>query len=378
MPDERCRQQDSGAWYGRPTWTDPATGRRRYGHVSARTKRECLDRFEQARLAGKGGQARRDERQTVGAFLDEWLEAQRPRLRPGSWNGYEGIVRLHLKPALGHVLLARLTPAMVERAWVEMAAHGRNPPTVNAAHRLLSSALRAAERQGRIERNPCRLIDPPPAPRTEAASWGLSDLARFLAACEDDPLGACWALAVTTGLRRGELLALRWEDLDRQSLTLRVERQIDPQQAIAPPKTAASRRVVAITRDDLRRLDAHRARMEVALPGCPWMFPNARGRPRNPNAAGLAFTKLVERAGLPRLTLHGLRHTHATALFAAGVHPKGVQERLGHSSVQITLDRYSHAVAGLQHAALGALAETMRQDRAESVQCRNPDDEETA
>ena len=378
MPDERCRQQDSGAWYGRPTWTDPETGRRRYGHVSARTKRECLDRFEQARLAGKGGQQRRDERLTVGAFLDEWLDGLRPRMRPASWQSYEVTVRLHLKPALGHLLLARLTPAMVSRAWVEMAAHGRNPPTVATAHKVLASALKAAERQGRIPRNPCSLIDPPRAPRPEAASWGLADLARFLAACEDDPLGACWALAVTTGLRRGELLALRWEDLDRQALALRIERQVDPQRRLGAPKTAAGRRLVAITADDLRRLDAHRARMETALPGCPWMFPNPGGGLRNPHAAGVAFRRMVERVGLPRLTLHGLRHTHATALFAAGVHPKVVQERLGHSSVQITLDRYSHAVAGLQHAALDALAETMRQERAESVQCRNPDGEETA
>ncbi len=299
----------------------------------------------------------------LGAFLDQWLTQTGGRLSARTRERYASIIARHLKPALGERSLRALTPLQIQGYYGEaLGEAGLAPSTVRKHHHLLRKALGQAVRWGLLARNPAASVEPPKAVRREMRALDRRETAKLLAAAQGGRLYVPVLLAVTSGLRRGELLGLRWRDLDLENASLTVRQSLEETGAglgFKQPKTARSRRRVPLGETTVAALKRQRAAQEqerLALGELyrdqGLVFTRPEGSPLSPAAFSLAFTRLVRKCGLAGTRLHDLRHTHASLLLAQGVHPKIVSERLGHASVAITLDTYSHVLPGLQEAAV--------------------------
>jgi integrase len=233
--------------------------------------------------------------------------------------------------------------------------------TVRLTHAVLHRALNQALKWTLVPRNPAAAVDKPKAQRAEMRVWTVEQAQAFLAAIRDHRLYALYHLAITTGLRRGELLGLKWSDLDGDRLSVQRQLQRVPGAGLtlSEPKTARGRRSVTLARVDLAALRERREtqQRERLFAGDAWqdsglIFTTPKGTPCDPDNAGHTFRTLTLAVGLPPIRFHDLRHTAATIMLTRGVHPKVVQERLGHASIELTMDTYSHVVANMQaHAA---------------------------
>lgn len=324
--------------------------------------------------------------QTVSEFLvNEWLPTSRPpRVRPNTYRDRELIVQRYVGPRIGDVALQQLTPRHLADLYTDLLERGRirgegglSPKTVRGVHLVLSKALKEATRWGLIERNPADLVDPPSlrlvAARRRRAMrvWDSDQLRTFLESVATDRFYAFWLTAATTGMRRSELLGLRWSDVDLGAGTVVVNATLvagaDGPLFEEMQKTRAGHRTVSldagtveVLRTELERQEhdrrmAPRWRNEHGL-----VFVWDDGRHLNPDWVWHEFVRLTDDAGLPRVRFHDLRHTHATLLLRAGVNPRVVSERLGHSSVAFTLDTYAHVLPGMQAAAAEAFADLLR------------------
>ena len=303
----------------------------------------------------------------VDAFLARWLDATKPTVRPRTWQRYEQYVRLHATPALGPVRITNLGPHHLQALYSERLEAGFSPQTVVHLHRMLHRALSQAVRWGLVARNVTELVDPPRVPRKEMRALSPDEARRLLHAAQGNRFEALYTIAVTTGMREGELLALRWHDVDLDGRKLHVVGSLQNLPAegwtIVEPKTARSRRVVVFSEVGASALRRHRAmQAEHRLrAGDEWIdndlvFPNRFGKPMLPsNLLIRSFHPLLAKANLPRVRFHDLRHTAASLLLDQGIHPKIVSEMLGHSSVGITLDLYSHVTPSMQHQAADAI-----------------------
>lgn len=292
---------------------------------------------------------------TTGQWLDQWLAGVRT-MRGGTRANYELAIRRHLKPSIGRVPLRSLTRAAVRELYARLEESGSarggglSVKSVHNVHIVLHTALKAAVADGLIPRNPAADAHSLPGGRGEMRVWDAAEVSAFLASVKQDRLFALWRLAAVTGMRRGELLGLRWRDVDLDGGFVTIQQQRVRQGAsgvtYGPPKTARGRRRVPIDAATAEALRAHRAAQEV-VPIDGLVFTRADGAGLDPDGVSGAFERLSGAAGLTRIRLHDLRHTAATLMLRAGAHPKVVQERLGHSSVAMTLDLYSHAVPSM-------------------------------
>jgi integrase len=422
---------------------DPATGRRRQKwHSGYRTKREA----ERARIdllsrLDRGAYVE-PSHQMLAEFLEEWLRAIEPTVRPSTFDSYSRNVRNHVSAHIGSVrltkvdagtlngLYARLlasgrrrpsrtgrgySSAVVERA-VELRSDGLtlaataerlrgelaeadhitkdtlacllrrhtaatagghatgaglDPRTVNYVHTIVHRAFKDAVRWGRLARNPADAADPPRSGQKSDGfqSWDAATLRRFLGESSEsgDRLHALWILLAMTGMRRGEALGLRWSDVDLDAGRLRVVQtviQVRSKVTIGEPKTARGRRpialdagTVAVLREHRRRSVEQRVLVGPAFEDRGLVFHHPDGSCLKPDAVSAAFVRRVRAAGLSRLTLKGLRHTWATLALERGIHPRVVQERLGHSTIAITLGIYSHVVPTLHDEAAQLVAD---------------------
>jgi integrase len=264
------------------------------------------------------------------------------------------LIRLHVNPRIGKGRLARLKPDQLQHFYTELQS-SRSPATVLKVHRMLHSAFKLAVRWGAMPQNITELvIAPPTRQRHEFDTFTVEQARSFLKAVQGDRLEALYVLAITTGLRQGELLGLRWQDVDLERRRLQLVRQL---------KTRQSRRAVLLPELAATALVDHRVRQaaEREQQGVYWeehglVFPNTVGKPLNPNnLRQRSFFPLLDRAGLPRIRFHDLRHSCATLLLSEGVHPKIVSDLLGHSQIGITLDLYSHVTATMQAVAAEAM-----------------------
>lgn len=358
-----------------------SSGRKRQKWVGGfDTRREA----EEALVAALG--KRRDGitvdagRMTVGEYLAEWLTGITPSLRATTALRYRKLMRDHVIRHIGNVRLADLTAPRIRMLHAELLENGRvdtmgglSPTTVATVHRVLSHALKDAVTAGLLERNPAAMVKPPRRARPQWRVWSAEQVQRFLQAGAEDRLYGLWALLVTTGLRRGEALALRWEDVDLETGRLRVQRSFTTagyEVHLTEPKTAAGRRSVSLDPQTTRVLAEHRRRQaeERLRVGPAWrdtglVFTDELGQAIHPMRAYVLFRELMWRNPLlPKIRLHDLRNTAATLALAAGVHPKVVQERLGHANIAITLDTYSHVVEGLQEDAAARVADLVYRD----------------
>lgn len=304
--------------------------------------------------------------ETVGELLDRWLlTVAKHKVKPTSLEDYAATIRKHLKPALGHVPVQALTPAMVQKFYADKLDAGLGGRTVQLCHLRLSQALALAEREGIVNRNACKATEPPTPRAKPGLTWTGEQARAFLSeAKKDQTYWPLWLLALKTGLRRGELLGIRWGDLDLNAGTLRVQQTVlvlAGAPSIQQPKTDAGRRTVKLSADVVAALEKHRlAWVERKLSAASWtdldlVFCTGEGKPLNPNNLYRAYNAIVARANVPRIRLHDMRHTHATLLLAAGTPIKAVSERLGHAKTSITLDTYAHVLPDMQDRAVEAI-----------------------
>lgn len=353
--------------------TDPASGKRR--SLFGKTEEEALARLKQAHRAIDDGFGLADGRVTLEGYLADWLTGARPKLRRTTAKRYEQLIRLQIVPHIGKVKLRALTPVHLRKLYATLQTEPRAgrrgnsplaPRTVGHAHRVIHAALEQAARDGLIGRNVASLVSPPKVPDAEMITLSAPQVRALLATAEGDKHEALIVLAVTSGLRQGELLGLKWADVDLDAGTLTVRRSLAPvasgELIFQEPKTARSRRTITLTRMAIAALKAHRVRQaEERLRAIGWeprdmVFPDAIGRPQHPSNVSLDWRALRGRAGLPAsFRFHDLRHTAASLALAAGVPITTVSEMLGHKTTAITLSIYAHAVPGSQQAAADAM-----------------------
>jgi integrase len=297
----------------------------------------------------------------------QWLPVVQARLRSGTWVEYRRKAETHLIPAIGQVPLQQLTTALLNALYQQLLDRGVGPRTVQYVHATIRKALNDAVRWGLLVRNPADHAAAPRPRRTELRTWTAEELRWFLESVRGDRLCAAWQLAALTGMRRGEVLGLRWADLDLDNGWLSVRQTlvvVDNHPRVSKPKTARGRRRIALDPLSVAALRAHhktqaaeRLAVGPAWPNSDMVFTRHDGTPLHPEYVRRQFDRRVARAGLPRIRFHDLRHTHATIALQAGVHPKVVSERLGHTTVAITLDIYSHAIPALQQDAAATIAD---------------------
>lgn len=368
---------------------DPATGKRRQlWHTVRGTKREAEKRLAELVHHADTGQYSLPSKVTVGGFMERWLRDYAwPNLSPETAQVYEVITQKHLAPALGAIPLQQLTPERLQAYYADKLATGRrdgkgglSPRTVRHHHRLLHVALVNAVKWRLVQRNPADAVDAPKYRRKEMQTFDQDGLGAFLASIRDSEYYPLFYTLLYTGLRRAEALALRWQDVDLDFGQVSVNRSLhhlrDGSFVFQQPKTEKSRRLVALPPSAAIVLRQHRdtqraQRLLVGLPvsDADLVFAHLDGSPLLPLTVTHAWKRLAKQAGVPHIRLHDARHTHATLMLAQGVHPKIVSERLGHSSVAITLDVYSHILPGLQEAAARAFDDGLNGHR-ESAKAR--------
>jgi integrase len=371
------RQRSPGSWELRYSLgTDVATGKRHVATTTVKGNRRAAEK-ELRRLlrALDTGEHVDPSRMTVREWLATWLTAVREEVAPKTYERYAEVVRHFLVPAIGGLPLAKLAPAHLQQAYSAWAVGGRrdgkkgglSPQTRRHMHRILNSALARAVEQQLLARNPAEAFRKrlPKVERREMATLSPRQSAQLLAEIKHTRVYWPVLLALATGMRRGEVFALRWRNLDLDRSLLRVMESLEQTKSgirFKAPKTDRTRTITvpAFAVAELRRLKRQQAEellmLGIRQSGETLVCARADGMPLQPQSVTHQFTRLVARIkDFPRIRFHDLRHSHATQLLSAGVHPKIAQERLGHASITTTLDLYSHVTDTMQSDAANRL-----------------------
>jgi integrase len=354
-----------------------------------KTRKEVQEKLKVALREQQQGTLVTAPRQTLAQFLTDWLEnSQRQSVRPRTYERYEELVRLHIAPALGRYELQKLSAQQLQAFYAKKAEEGLSATTINHFHNVLHKALDTAVKWNLVARNVCDLVSPPRRKRYEVHPLTLEQVHKLLAVVEGHEMEALFRLALATGLRRGELMGLKWQDINLDAGVLQVRRILSRVPSKMPgkgyveaePKTQKSRRSVVIAPFALEALKQHRERQREAeiTAGPLWqdhdfVFCTSIGTHLNPTRDMLDQLKvLLKKAGLPDIRFHDLRHSAATLLLSVGVHPKVVQEILGHSQISITMDVFSHVLPGMQQEAMSRLNDAIREGMLSGVNHESP------
>jgi integrase len=345
--------------------------KRRY--LSGKKREDVRDKLAKALANRADGLVFDDENLTVGEYLDRWLsDSVRDTVRESTYSRDKYLATNHVKPTLGRLKLKNLNALHLQGLYRDHLDSGLSGSTVQKIHHVLHKALAQAVRWNFITCNPADDVKAPTPTPKQMHPLSASEARRLLEAAREDRLEALYVLAIHTGMRRGELLGLKWADIDLENATVRVRRTLTRTDngrrlALGEPKTKKSRRTVRLTQRAVEALRSHRARQvkEKLRVGSLYrdqglVFAGEGGGFINPsNLRQRIFAPLLKQADLPQITFHDLRHTCASLLFQRNVHPKFVQELLGHASVAITLDTYSHMLPGMGGEAAHAIDEAL-------------------
>ena len=361
------------SWSIKLEWRDPLTGARKQKWYSVKgPKRDAQAKLHDLMAdTQKGSVISATAKETVGTLLKRWLDEHAAQnVRAKTLQEYRAMADRHLVPGLGQVKLSGLQPAHLSALYRQARECGGrdgrplSAQTVLHHHRLLSTVLNWAVKQGLLARNPAAAADPPrPRKNLELRTLSPEQVHRLLEVAEGSEYKPIIHLALLTGLRRSELLGLTWSSVDLLGASLQVTQSLhwvrDRQEFVTEaPKSARGKRNIALSPEATALLRTH-MEDETAkallfgrtLTDEDYVFTRVDGFPRQPDSVTHGFLAIARKTGLQRVRFHDLRHTHASLMLAGGVHPKVVSERLGHSSVNITLDQYSHVLPGLQEAA---------------------------
>ena len=379
MAKGHIRARGPGAWELKyDVGIDPLSGRRITKYRTVRGAKRDAQRELRAILTALDGSTYADPSKiTVGQWLTQWLDEAQHAVARKTLERYREIVDCHLIPALGAIPLGKLQAVHVQGYYAQALTSGRrdgkgglSAQTARHHDRVLNVALKRARSLRLISSNPVDDVSRPKVDHREIEVLEPDESAALLVAARDTRLFPIVFLTLGTGLRRGEVLGLRWSDVDLERRTLTVAQSLEQTRAglsFKAPKTRRSKRTIALSPSLVEELHGHRAkqaaeRLALGLRRDPngLVFTRIDGDPFWPDSVTKAFAKLITKAQVRRITFHGLRHTHATDLLRAGVHPKIASERLGHASISITMDTYSHALPGLQEDAAQRIDAALR------------------
>ena len=354
------RQRADGRWEAFLSLGTQGGRRHRLSFVHA-DYREVERRLEEARRSAARARPSWDQKETVAGFLEQWLERARRKVRAHTFLRYEGIVRRHLIPAIGDERLRDLSPHQVETMLARQVDSGLSALTVRHHRGVLRTALNVAMRWGLVERNAASLAEPPAFSRREVTPVGPREARKILSAIRDHRLEALFGITLALGLRQSEILGLRWSDIDDCRRSLAVKRslhRIGVECVFLEPKTKRSARSIDIPDPIWDLLQAHRIRQQgeeyragERWTGAVWgdlVFTASHGEPLQGRVVTRIFQTLLERASLPTMRFHDLRHAAATLMLALGIPLLEVSRALGHSQTSTTLDIYSHALPEMQ------------------------------
>lgn len=339
---------------------DPQGRRQRqYLHVKGK-KAEAERKLREMLTALDKGVPVDTSKITVSELLNRWYsDYVVPNTKPRTAESYEVIIRVHLKPHLGLVQLAKLQALQIQAMESALLRDGKSAKTVLNVHRVLREALEQAMRWGLIWRNTAQLVDPPRPEKSRPKVPSPAEVWRILALAKETPYYPAYHFMAFTGCRRGECLGLKWRDVDLDqgvaSIVETVQRVKGRGLIFDTPKSVSSRRAIALDSEAIDVLRAHRLELlqQRLLLGNRWddfdlVFPGPFGGPLDPSVLTHTFERLSKKASVKGVRLHDLRHFHASLLLQMQVHPKVVQERLGHATISITLDTYSHLIPSMQ------------------------------
>jgi integrase len=318
-----------------------------------RTRKEAAGKLQAALRDHAAGIRLTTRNDTLGRYLEEWLAATQGTIRPTTHRRYRQIVAHQLTPRLGTVPLGALRPGDVEAMLRDVAAD-LSPRSVHHVRAVLRTALTRAVRHGLVPRNAAALAAAPHVPRTEVRALSPEQVRRLMAALEDHPRRALFVLAIATGLRSGELRGLQWSDIDLEAGTLTVRRslqRVDGAFRDLEPKTRGSRRTIALPPVAVDALRRHRLLQAESPLVSTYLFSTVDGLALHGATIWRELQAVLAAAGLPSMPVHALRHTAATLLLAQGVHPRVVMDMLGHSTIALTMNTYSHVLPELRREA---------------------------
>lgn len=335
------------------------------------TRKEVQEKLKVALREQQQGTLVTAPQQTVEQFLKQWLDICKTGVRIRTYERYETLIRLHIVPVIGRVQLQKLTAQHVQALYAKKLEENLSPTTVNLLHTTLHKVLDDAMRWGLVARNVCDAVTPPRRGHYEIKPLTMEQAQKFIAAAKGHKLEALFVLAITTGMRRGEILALKWQDINFAQGTLQVRRIFTRapgnRYIESEPKTEKSKRSIMLPALTMELLKQHRVhQLEEKLQAGPqWedhdlVFCTALGTPMNPSKLLERFNKLLEKAELPHIRFHDLRHSAATILLSMGTHPKVVQELLGHNQISMTMDIYSHVLPTMQKDAMSKLNDALQ------------------
>ena len=371
MPKRRAngegniRKRKDGRWEGRYTvGHDPETGKAIIKNVLGKTQAEVKEKLKKAIEENVGIDYGRAKTYTVGNWLGVWYENYaKIKMRPSTYLTYHGYIENHIKPQLGKIPLNDLTTLHLQQFYKKLLAEGRverieaqkqpkglSAKTVRNIHQIISSALKLANEQRLIARNPADGCALPKAEHKEMQTLPIEQLTSFLREAKDSGVFALYYIDLTTGLRRGELLGLKWSDIDLEKGDLRVQRQIgriDGKIIEMPLKTKNAYRTLPLSADAISVLKMQKCKVGNSE----WVFPSPTGGPMSPDSVLHMLHRVLKRAGLPKVRFHDLRHTFATLALQNGVDIKTVSGMLGHFSAGFTLDTYAHVTTSAKREA---------------------------
>lgn len=368
-------EKKKGRWY--PVvdlGVDGAGKRQRQWHKGYATKKEASAALVELVSGANRGAYVEPSQLTVESYLvDEWLPAQETRVAVGTFKGFGTNVRSYIVPRIGALRLQDLRATHLNVLYAGLAKNGNKrtsgplgPKSIVNVHTLLHKAFKDAVRWGHLVKNPAADADPPRVPKNEKKAWTPDDVQTFFDAIVGEPMRPVLLTIATTGMRRGEALGLRWSDVDLDAGTAKIVQTVTSD-GFGTPKTDNSRRAVPLAPVTIAALRAHRKnqnedRMLVG-PGyrtdLDLVFAHPDGTPLRPTTVLRTFQRHVDDLGLPKIGLHGLRHTWATIAMAGGISPKIVSDNLGHASVSTTLDLYSHVAPSIARDATDQVVGTM-------------------
>ena len=355
---------------------DPVTKKKKWHTATIRgSKRDAQTECAKLIAAITGGSFSEPNKVTVAEFLERWLTHMTTQVDARTHVGYAEKVRKNIVPLLGQVLLTKLRSDQIEAAYTKALASGRcdgngglSPRTVHHLHRILKQALKLAVKWKLLAVNPCDAVDAPKVEKKEMKTYDMPQTVDALNEMRQTRFLIAYLLAAMCGLRRGEISALRWKNVDLDACALRVvqtARQIGTKVDYKPVKNTKGR-PVALSPIMVYELRAHRARQTEELlrlgiksTGDSFVFAQPEGTPIKPGSITNEWKRLVGKHALPGIRFHDLRHTHATAMLASGIHPKIAQERLGHSTIAITMDLYSHVMPNMQADAVATMDDAL-------------------
>ena len=356
-----------GKIFARLCYTD-SNGKRQQKWKLVETKTKAKELVDEWRQQIKGGTESFEHKGTVDEFLDRWLETEKTRIAEGHYEGCVGLLRLYVRPVLGSKKLSDLKPLHVQGMINGMVARGLSPRTVRYAHSILFRALKRAIRWRMIVSNPADDLELPKQVRREMQALTPEEAKAFLLGCKQDKYGLMFALALITGMRPEEYMGLQWSDIDFQRQALSIQRVVvwkrwKSEWYFCEPKTPRSRRTIPLPSGLVSKLlewqehqEEWSGKVKEKWQNYNLVFPSDIGTPLSPrNLQRRHFKPLLVKAGLPDIRLYDLRHSCATLLLAAGENPKVVSERLGHASIVLTLDTYSHVLPTMQKSATDRL-----------------------